>query len=375
MICTSCFKNFGIKQVSLKLNNTETKQICKNCNNYGYPLNDELINDIMGEFFVRGSIPPEAGGPAPVYQFNSCHSENEVTFLTEIDHDLQLLSKELNVGLFHYGPPLWRLGYTEHYQSLFFDKVVGDERNKIWDEIINSCETRTLTTNDVFFRVRTGNKMPPILDQEFDTPPLNLSCDGRFNSKEFPILYCATDVETCIYETRANLSDYIVVAELQPIKGLKLLDLSNCKRSCGTEFEQVSRMLQRLSFAGKEEYSICQELAMEIKKRDYDGFIADSYFQQAHKSKLQNIILFGYPIKDKKIELKSASRIVINSMSYEFSYGPTNNNNKKIDHKRMKEIYEELISLCDNDQLDSERNSELLNELKAMVNSKSSVPI
>jgi len=374
LVCTSCFKNYGIRQTSLLIKKSNVKKHCDNCDSIGYPLNSDELHDVMAKFFVNGSIPPEIGGPAPVYQFNEHHETAEVVFLTDIDEDLQLLSKKLNVGLFHYGPPLWRLGYTEHYQSLVIDEVQGKERSRIWKQIISSCEESIYKEGDALYRVRTGNKMPPSVEEEFDTPPVGLIGEGRFNSNSLPILYCATDVETCMHETRATLADYIVVAELVVIKPLKLLNLSKSNSNGVTEFDQVDRMLQRLSYAGKEEYGICQELALEIQKCGYDGFISLSYFGQAHKSELYNISLFGYPLKEKKLSIKSVNRLIIDSMSYEYSFGPTNDNHV-LNKSKLIEITDKMKRLVENPDSNSDDLKNVFKELSAVLCNRSSVPI
>ncbi|WP_291997235.1 RES family NAD+ phosphorylase [Candidatus Accumulibacter sp. ACC012] len=374
MVCTSCFNNYGIRQTSLLVKKSNIQKQCDNCGSIGHPLNLDELEDIMRRFFVNGSIPPEVGGPAPVYQFNKYHSSKDIIFLTDIDKDLQLLSEKLNVGLFHYGPPLWRLGYTAHYQALVFDKVEGEKRSQIWNQIIQRCEESTYNVGDVLYRVRTGNKMPPSVECEFDTPPVGLIGEGRFNSSRLPILYCATDVETCMHETRATLADYIVVAELLAIKPLKLLNLSKSKSTGATEFEQVDRMLQRLSYAGKNEYSICQELALEIQKYGYDGFISLSYFGQAHKSELYNISLFGYPLKEKKLSLKSVNRLIIDSVSYEYRFGPTNDNHF-MDKSKLSEIGKKMKEFTENPDLNPDDFNEVFEELGVLLGKRSGIPV
>jgi len=93
----------------------------------------------MHQFFVTGSIPPEIGGPAPIFQFNEYKYPGDVQFLTELDGDLKKITEATKVGLFHYGASLWRLGYTEHYQLLVFDNVQGKDRDNIWQDIISRC--------------------------------------------------------------------------------------------------------------------------------------------------------------------------------------------------------------------------------------------
>jgi len=92
-LCTECFLNFGIKETVNKICSDEKPVACSNCGSYvGKKVTAELANDLMRNFFVIGSIPPEIGGPAPVFEFNNRNFSQSVTFGTNIDHDLKLLS-------------------------------------------------------------------------------------------------------------------------------------------------------------------------------------------------------------------------------------------------------------------------------------------
>ncbi|PSW66026.1 hypothetical protein C0W88_06505 [Photobacterium leiognathi subsp. mandapamensis] len=375
-LCTSCFENHGIKETALSIVNKRNNEvICGSCSKYGYSLSEKELLEIMNQFFVTGSIPPEIGGPAPIFQFNEYQYPGDVEFLTELDKDLKKITNATKVGLFHYGPPLWRLGYTEHYQSLVFDKVQDKKRDNIWQDIISRCTEETLDVGECIYRVRTGEKLPPANPSEFDTPPLEYTKNGRFNSETTQIFYGAGDIETCLHETRASLSDYIMLAKFSVAKPLKVLNLSRTNESdASNEFERIDRMLQKLAYGGKDEYSLCQELSREIALRGYDGFITNSYFGQAHKRQLFNISLFGYPVAKEKLKLISTNRLKITSIAYEYSYGPVNDNHI-LDKPRLKALSEKMLNL----ELDNEDNfdeiNQLIDELKTLLECRSNEPI
>ncbi len=375
-ICTSCFENHGIKETALNVVNKKNDEImCESCSRYGYRLSAEELLIIMNQFFVTGSIPPEVGGPAPIFQFNEYQYPGDVEFLTELDGDLKKITDATKVGLFHYGPPLWRLGYTEHYQSLVFDKVQGKERDNIWQDIISRCAKETLDVGDCIYRVRTGEKLPPANPSEFDTPPPEHTKNGRFNSGTTQIFYGAGDIETCLHETRASLSDYIMLAKFSVAKPLEIINLSRTNEShASNEFDRVDLMLQRLAYAGKDEYGLCQELSREIELRGYDGFITNSYFGQAHKRQLFNISLFGYPVASEKLKLTSTNKLRINSIAYEYSYGPVNDNHV-LDKSKLKLLSEKMQNLAlDSDTSFDEMNN-LMDEFKVLLKSRSNKPI
>lgn len=375
-ICTSCLKNHGLKETALRVVDKKAdKVVCESCTECGYYLSKDELISVMSSFFVTGSVPPEIGGPAPVFQFNEHHCPGDVEFLTELDHDVKLISQVIKVGLFHYGPPLWRLGYTEHYQSLVFDNVQGLERKNIWRNIISRCTDEIYDVGSTIFRVRTAEKLPRAIPSEFDTPPLEYIGTGRFNSNTTPIFYGATDIETCLHETRATLSDYIMLAKFSVVKPLKLLNLSCTEEEgAGTEFERVDRMLRRLAYAGKDEYEICQELAREIKDHGYDGFISHSYFGQAHKKKLYNVSLFDYPVADGELELISTNRLKITSIEYEYSYGPVNDNHV-LDKAKLNELSERMKNLALNGEATQSEMNALYKEMSDLLNMRSETPI
>lgn len=375
-ICTSCFENHGIKETALRIVDKQNDQvICKSCSKHGYTLSNEELLVIMNQFFVTGSIPPEIGGPAPIFQFNEYQYPGDVQFLTELDGDLKKITDATRVGLFHYGPPLWRLGYTKHYQSLVFDNVQGKDRDNIWQAIISCCTEEVLNVGDCIYRVRTGEKLPPANPSEFDTPPQEYTQNGRFNSESTQIFYGASDIETCLHETRASLSDYIMLAKFSVAKPLKVLNLSRTNQSnASTEFDRVEFMLQRLAYAGKDEYDLCQELSQEIALRGYDGFITNSYFGQAHKRELFNISLFGYPVAEKKLKLASTTKLKITSIEYEYSYGPVNDNHV-LDKSELKLLIEKMLNMALDSEASFEEMNKLTDELKSLLNCRSNKPI
>lgn len=375
-ICTSCFENHGIKETALRVINKQKSQvICKSCSKKGYSLSNEELLEIMNQFFVTGSIPPEVGGPAPIFQFNESHYPGDIQFLTELDGDLKKITDATKMGLFHYGPPLWRLGYTEHYQSLVCDNVQGKDRDNIWQAIISCCTEEILNVGYCIYRVRTGEKLPPANASEFDTPPLEYTKNGRFNSESTPIFYGAGDIETCLHETRASLSDYIMLAKFSVEKPLKLLNLTCTNESnASTEFGRVDLMLQRLAYVGKDEYGLCQELAREIQLRGYDGFITNSYFGQAHKKQLFNISLFGYPVTEKKLKLTSTNKLKITSIAYEYSYGPVNDNHV-LDKSKLESLREQMLNLALDNEPSVDEMNKLKDELQSLLNCRSNKPI
>lgn len=374
-LCTFCFANYGVRREAEGLAEKPSGEPCPNCLKSGGGVLDRNAADaVLRRFFVRGSIPPEAGGPAPKFEFNSYWQPGEVIFATDLDGDLDLLCRFRGVGLFHYGPPLWRLGYTTHYQNLRGNmedgsSLIGDERKKLWDEIFARCSTKTIDPGDNIFRVRRGQELPPALAEQFDTPPTNLAGSGRYDSFDVPIFYGADDVETCLHEARVSLSDWIALGTLSPIRPLRLLNLADGidDALAMTPFDRVDILLTKLAFVGKQDYDLCREMAVEIKERGFDGFFFISYFEQAHKRELRNIALFGRPVACGKLRLLSVNRVQLTSVSYEYSFGPHNDTSLPIDRNEMDKLAEQMV----NGRISS---SEASDEMTKLLNRKSDVP-
>jgi hypothetical protein len=324
-LCSHCFANIGLQREAEQVSQLRTKAPCKRCSKVGGAvLDSDAARQLMSNFFVFASTPPDVGGPAYVYQFNEYHYPGVVEFGTEIDADVQLLSNYLGVGLFQYGPPLWRLGYTEHYQTL----REGDSatRDLVWDDILGRCAETVLGQDVVLYRVRKGEDLIAPLASEFDSPPASVriaSSFGRYDSEALPILYVSENTETCLHECRVTLSDYINVAALRPSRDLRLLNLTEVDdTTMRTEFDSVARLLTKFAFCGKRDYDLCKELAHKVKAKGYDGFVYLSYFRQAHEVNLTNIAVFGYPLRDGLLSLASVNRVKLTRVSYGYSFGP-----------------------------------------------------
>jgi hypothetical protein len=343
LICTSCIQNTGLRFLAEKLSEANDNHFFETCGHTCKFLDEENVEQLVSEFFVYGSVPPSLGGYAPVYNIKST-GVNELTFESELDQDITLLSQYKSLPLYHYGPPLYKIGATTNYQDLVYDKVTGQRRSEIWEEIIGACKCLTLQPGAVIFRARKGDSLPPALESEFDSNPN--PTEGRFNKEKESIFYGAFEVETCLHEIRVALTDYVALATFKVRKYIRLLDVTDIAEFSGNPYDSIGSFIQKIVYSGEAEYPLCQELASEIKYRGYDGLISFSFFKQAHKKDLKNIILFGQPAKDGKITMISTNKINLKFVSYDFSYGPMRDN-KKLDFKAVKLLTEEFNKSLD----------------------------
>ncbi len=343
VLCSSCFSNQGLKISAQKLG-TKSNTSCKGCNeSKGYKLTKSILNDLAHQFFVMGSSIKSDYGGAPRIQFNE-HQETSIICTDDINQDIKLFEKYLGVGFFHYGPRLWALGYITPLEEL------QDENKRMYiiKRIINEYPIFELNSSKVFYRLRVEPSEPSNIG-EYDSSPF--PGKGRLDSKDFKVFYASQDLEVCIHECRVSVTDELYVATVRPAKSLKMLDLSTSISEQCTEFESLNISLMMLFYAGKHSYEILRLLSLEAYEKGFDGIIFPSFFTQARLGKLPlpsiyqsldnridefreieisgkipNIAIFGQPIEDKRVEVVSINKLVLNRVVYDYFFGPADVN-------------------------------------------------
>lgn len=339
ILCSECFEDQGLKLLAERIG----EDISGNCsicsNSKGVKLNLEQLQNLAYRFFVVGSIFKPDYGAAPLIQFNE-HQKNNVHFSESLKKDVSLFEEILGIGFFHYGPRLWMVGEIEPLKNLQNPK----KRKSIFERIIKEFPTVFLNENDLFYRIRTNPEFP-VNESEYDSPPT--PGNGRLDNVNNPVLYGSQDLEVCIHECRVTVEDQIYVATLKPRGRLKLLDLTEIIEEDCTEFESLDLSLQMLFLASKHSYSISQELSLDISENGFDGIIYPSYFSLVRvgripfptvyglstrrlsqyrkfetSSMIPNIALFGRPIKEKKVKVKSINKLGLNRVIYDYQFGP-----------------------------------------------------
>jgi len=61
-------------------------------------------------------------------------------------------------------------------------------RSAVVQRIINEYPTRILEADEIFYRLRKGPKTPADFG-EYDSPPIGVVGDGRFDFTDFPVMY------------------------------------------------------------------------------------------------------------------------------------------------------------------------------------------
>lgn len=322
MLCSECFKNEGLKLEAQQIG-SDDNSICKNCtSSTGKKLTDEQLHLLMQRFFVHGSVPQNVGGYASVYRWSDNREMESVTFRSALQLDYELIRERTGLVLFHYGPPLWRLGLTDHYEAL---EGGQQEVSQALDDIIERSVTITLPVDSKLYRVRSNMRQDPLLPSSFDTPPDSVRTkNGRFDTLEIPVFYAAWDVETCLHECRVVVADEITLATLRTNQELRLINIADSfKEKVGsTPFENIEVLMNKLCGTNELEYPKCRLIAEGIRHAGYDGFKFKSYYSQVKTEPLSNIALFGHPIAEEKLKLESVNRVKLEQVNYAYSLGP-----------------------------------------------------
>ncbi|SFQ66256.1 RES family NAD+ phosphorylase [Donghicola eburneus] len=332
--CSRCFDDIGLRKVAEKFGKSKfgTCPICGSSD--GTKLTHSALELSCTEFFVRGSIFAGRGWFAPLLQFNYFDRPIDEVGREPLRKDIRLLSEAFGLKVFLYGPPLWMFG-----------KPAEEDGKQRWEDsayqkICDYHNERELDSNSTFFRVQRNIEFTPE-DARFCSPPENFrTAYGRFDSPKLPILYCSLDVETCLHESRVSLEDDIFVATMHPTRTLRLLDLTSPKVDFEiSPFDDPRIWLKSLVY-DHGSYDCCQRLASHIRSLGYDGFIVESYFQQAARAKHANLCLFDRPVVSGLVRVEGINKVNLHNVSYEFGFGPAIFNNELF-------VDEEQLLICD----------------------------
>lgn len=314
--CSDCFHDIGLRKVADTFGK-RAAGACPTCGSSdGSKLSRNSLEDVCTEFFVRGSTYSGKGWFAPMLQFNYYDRPFDEVGRAPLRKDIRLLSESFGVKVFLYGPPLWMFG-----------KPVEEGGLQKWEtsdyqKICNSYNERELDCETKLFRVQKNIEFTPE-DGRFCSPPeVFRTTYGRFDSENLPVLYCSLEVETCLHESRVSLEDDIFVATMQPTQTLRLLDFTEPKVDLEIlPFDDPRIWLRSLIYDHKS-YHICQKLSAHIQSIGYDGFIVESYFQQATRARHVNLCLFGRPVVSGLVCVKGINKINLHNVSYEYGFGP-----------------------------------------------------
>lgn len=341
LLCSDCFQDTGLKLDAARFG-LSSRQPCPHCGSLtGALLDLGRIRWVAHRFFVLGSLTKVDYGGAPRIEFNNLRA-NEVSFGGELQQDLDLICEKAQVGFFHYGPPLWRLGHIEPLEAL----QDGDRAPSVIKRILTEYPVFSLQPGVPFFRLRKDVSRPGD-GTEFDSAP-NLMCGtGRLDATDMPVLYGSSDLQLCVHECRVTVDDSLHVATLEATRPLRLLDLTAVLEEDCTTFESLDMTVHLLFLAGTHSYPISRTIGAAAKDAGFDGVLFPSYFsllrtgapfletaygltarafpgsaaREAEKV-VPNIAVFGRPIADGRLLVRCINRVYLRQAAYDLGFGP-----------------------------------------------------
>lgn len=150
------------------------------------------------------------------------------------------------------------------------------------EELLKRYEKKYLKGN-IFFRGRISDR-DGFDKSQMKNPPSNKAGAGRANPEGISYLYLANNVETTIYETRANLYDYITIGEIRLKNHINVVNLHhtyNFDPILLSENEVLDDFMIHLPFISQLEDVLSKPLRRSDKKLDY---IPTQYLSEFIKS-------------------------------------------------------------------------------------------
>ena len=257
---------------------------------------------------------------------------------------MRLIERAVGIGFFHYGPRFWMIGLNIEPLEALQDPM---RRGKTLRRICDEYPKIVLPENHKFYRLRKNLEQPEDFGQ-YDSPPVEKTGCGRLDTKGFPVMYASQDLPICIHECRVAAEDEVFVATLATTRDLKLLDLTALLfQSDKDEFKSLDMAVHMLFLAGDHSYDICSAIALTAAEYGYDGLVYPSYFsllqtgkipfettfgishrripklaEQEQSKIVANLAVFGRPVEQGKVEIRSINRLVLRKVQYDFHFGP-----------------------------------------------------
>lgn len=356
--CSDCFSDHGLLLTAIECGTKDDIEcpICKS--KTGHKLTRVQLLDLASKFFVNGSYIKTSYGGFPYVQYNEHHYHEQdfkaIGLLRDTCRDAVLISELLGVGFFPYSPATYAVGFIEPLEDL---QSNNDKRRiPVLNRVIQEFPSVYLHETDVFYRLRVNPLQPDNKDQ-YDSPPSQST--GRLDSDDVSVWYGAAELELCFHECRGDLSAVRYFGTVSPVKPLKLLNLTaRIDEGDYTDFTSLYLAIQMLFGAEhfespgydrmgdpddgdrfvpeKDPYHVAREIASAAHRIGFDGILYPSYFanylpedEEAEvtrpmRNELRgaNIALFGHPVREGKIVVKSVNKRLLLTVRYSFNLGP-----------------------------------------------------
>ena len=117
-----------------------------------------------------------------------------------------------------------------------------------------------------FYRARICDNSTGFTTNQMYAPPKGIRKPGRINPEEIVVLYLSSDEKTILYETRANVYDYITIGQFKAKRVLKLVDLSGFSRI--SPFTYDESFIEIFAINRNVLHDISHEIAKPVRRHD-----------------------------------------------------------------------------------------------------------
>ena len=186
-----------------------------------------------------------------------------------------------------------------------------------------SMSVKSYDEGSSFFRARICSVAEGYQCDEMYGPPMGKRNAGRINPEEMGVLYLSYDKETILYETRANVYDFVSIGEFKTKQKIRLFDLSGIAKVSPFDYGDIAQFaVNREVFRemSKEiakpvrrsdsplEYLPTQFIAEFVKSQNYDGVEYESTIKRGGR----NIALFD----ENLVECVDVNTVEITDIKY-----------------------------------------------------------
>ena len=156
VLCSDCFTDHGLR-IDAERFGIPHALPCPNCGTTGTKkLTPYLVRALASQFFVRGSVHRSAYGSVPLVQFNELRfQDGNYDGPQWLKNDVALISEKGRIGLFHYRPRIWMLGYIEPLEDL----QIPARRGSVIDRILKEYPERTLPKGEFIYHLEFSSDL------------------------------------------------------------------------------------------------------------------------------------------------------------------------------------------------------------------------
>lgn len=331
VFCSRCFSNTGVSKLAAEMGSA-THDECGQCGLLGgVKINTDQAHFIFEKFYVTGS---HASCYLPSVFLEGAQQESDINFESSAQSDYEMFSKVLGLRLRRYTPSTVLLGRTQIRTEI--EDAVRQDPNVAPRPLLQRLQANLqalLETGSIyelekgtsFYRARVSPSKP-LEHREYDSPPIDKVQANRIAGKGYRVLCGSFDMQTCLLEVRPDLDSLVhhkvFLASLRLKEALKVVDFTLHTTAMGGT--QMDLTLRPFFEANENSYHLTQLLSVFAKGRGYDGIIYPSALQciSGSRESLRNLAIFGAPIAEGKVEVKSINRMLVRSVINEFELGP-----------------------------------------------------